>query len=89
MSGSLDDAALTQLRRDRVGFVFQSFNLVPMLTAEENITLPVDLAGKKVDQGWFDYLVEPARYRREALAPPERDVGRPATAGRLCKSVDQ
>ncbi|MGP8207437.1 MAG: ABC transporter ATP-binding protein [Acidimicrobiales bacterium] len=55
--GELDDAALTQLRRDRVGFVFQSFNLVPTLTAEENITLPVDLAGRKVDQGWFDYLV--------------------------------
>jgi putative ABC transport system ATP-binding protein len=55
--GKLDDPALTQLRRDRVGFVFQSFNLVPTLTAEENITLPVDLAGRKVDQGWFDYLV--------------------------------
>jgi putative ABC transport system ATP-binding protein len=55
--GELDDAALTQLRRDRVGFVFQSFNLVPTLTAEENITLPADLAGRKVDQGWFDYLV--------------------------------
>jgi putative ABC transport system ATP-binding protein len=55
--GSLDDAGLTQLRRDRVGFVFQSFNLVPTLTATENITLPLDLAGKKLDQGWFDYLV--------------------------------
>lgn len=40
-----------------VGFVFQSFNLVPTLTAEENITLPTDLAGKKVDREWFDYLV--------------------------------
>ena len=55
--GSLDDAGLTQLRRDRVGFVFQSFNLVPTLTAGENITLPLDLAGRKVDQEWFDYLV--------------------------------
>jgi putative ABC transport system ATP-binding protein len=55
--GLLDDAGLTQMRRDRVGFVFQSFNLVPTLTARENITLPSDLAGKKVDQGWFDYLV--------------------------------
>jgi putative ABC transport system ATP-binding protein len=55
--GSLDDAGLTQLRRDRVGFVFQAFNLVPTLTAAENITLPLDLAGKKLDQGWFDYLV--------------------------------
>src|SRR5271166_1874013 len=55
--GSLDDAGLTQLRRDRVGFVFQSFNLVPTLTAGENITLPLDLAGRKVDHEWFDYLV--------------------------------
>ena len=55
--GDLDDAGLTQLRRDRVGFVFQSFNLVPTLSAAENITLPADLAGRKVDRGWFDYLV--------------------------------
>jgi putative ABC transport system ATP-binding protein len=56
--GGLDDTGLTQMRRDRVGFVFQSFNLVPTLTAGENITLPADLAGKKVDQAWFDYLVQ-------------------------------
>jgi putative ABC transport system ATP-binding protein len=55
--GALDDAKLTQLRRDRMGFVFQSFNLVPTLTAAENITLPADLAGAKVDREWFDYLV--------------------------------
>jgi putative ABC transport system ATP-binding protein len=55
--GGLDDGKLTQLRRDRMGFVFQSFNLVPTLTAAENITLPADLAGTKVDQEWFDYLV--------------------------------
>jgi putative ABC transport system ATP-binding protein len=55
--GKLDDPGLTQLRRDHIGFVFQSFNLVPVLTAGENITLPVDLAGRKVDRGWFDYLV--------------------------------
>ena len=56
--GLLDDAGLTQMRRDRIGFVFQSFNLVPTLTAGENITLPADLAGEKVDRAWFDYLVE-------------------------------
>ncbi len=56
--GRLDDAGLTQLRRDRIGFVFQSFNLVPTLTARENITLPADLAGRQVDEAWFDYLVE-------------------------------
>jgi putative ABC transport system ATP-binding protein len=55
--GLLDDAGLTQMRRDRVGFVFQSFNLVPTLTAEENITLPAALAGTQVDREWFDYLV--------------------------------
>jgi putative ABC transport system ATP-binding protein len=55
--GALDDAALTELRRDRLGFVFQSFNLVPTLTAEENITLPADLAGHKVDRQWFEHLV--------------------------------
>lgn len=56
--GRLDDSGLTQMRRDRIGFVFQSFNLVPTLTARENITLPADLAGRKVDQEWFDYLVQ-------------------------------
>ena len=52
----LDDSDLTDLRRDRVGFIFQSFNLVPMLTAGENITLPVSLAGHKADQEWVGYL---------------------------------
>jgi putative ABC transport system ATP-binding protein len=56
--GHLDDTGLTQMRRDQVGFVFQSFNLVPTLTARENITLPCDLAKTKVDPEWFDYLVK-------------------------------
>ena len=55
--GQLDDAGLTQMRREQIGFVFQSFNLIPTLTARENITLPCDLAKTKVDQAWFDYLV--------------------------------
>ena len=46
------------MRRDRIGFVFQSFNLVPTLTAGENITLPANLAGKPVDKEWFDFLVD-------------------------------
>jgi putative ABC transport system ATP-binding protein len=50
----LDDNALTKLRRDRIGFVFQYFNLIPTLTAGENITLPLDLAGIKPDQAWVD-----------------------------------
>ncbi len=53
----LSDADLTDLRRDRVGFIFQSFNLVPTLTASENITLSADLAGHRVDLAWFDLLV--------------------------------
>ena len=55
--GLLSDRALTQMRRDRIGFVFQSFNLVPTLSAGDNITLPANLAGATVDRGWLDYLV--------------------------------
>jgi len=55
---SLDDRKLTQLRRDRIGFIFQAFNLVPTLTAAENIALPARLAGRKPDRDWFDHVVE-------------------------------
>jgi putative ABC transport system ATP-binding protein len=55
--GALDDKSLTILRRDKVGFVFQQFNLVPTLTAMENITLPLDLAGRKPDKEWVDRVV--------------------------------
>src|SRR6266568_3550163 len=51
--GGLDDAGLTRLRRDKIGFVFQSYNLIPTLSAAENITLPADLAGTKVDRDWL------------------------------------
>ena len=54
---TLDDRALTRLRRERVGFVFQSFNLLPMFTAEQNITLPLEMAGRGVDGGWLELLV--------------------------------
>lgn len=53
----LNDDKLTELRRDRIGFVFQSFNLVPTLTARENIVLPLAIAGQKVDAEWLDSLV--------------------------------
>src|ERR1700749_735834 len=56
--GELDDAGLTKLRRDRIGFVFQYFNLVPTLTAGENITLPIALAGRKPDREWVGYLAK-------------------------------
>jgi putative ABC transport system ATP-binding protein len=55
--GSLSERELTNLRRDRIGFVFQAFNLVPMLSALENITLPLDLAGAPVDREWLDTIV--------------------------------
>jgi len=55
---TLDDAALTRLRRDKIGFVFQAFNLVPVLDAEENILLPLTLAGREPDRAWYEQLVE-------------------------------
>jgi putative ABC transport system ATP-binding protein len=54
---SLNDRKLTKLRRDRLGFIFQAFNLVPTLTAIENITLPMDLAGRKPDTAWLEGVV--------------------------------
>jgi putative ABC transport system ATP-binding protein len=56
--GSLDDRRLTHLRRDRIGFVFQAFNLLPTLTAEENITLPMDIAGRRPDRAWVDRVID-------------------------------
>jgi putative ABC transport system ATP-binding protein len=55
---TLDKTQLTLLRRDRLGFIFQQYNLIPTLTAEENILLPLTLAGEKADQAWFDTIVE-------------------------------
>ncbi|NJC72192.1 ABC transporter ATP-binding protein [Planosporangium thailandense] len=54
----LGDRALTDLRRDKVGFIFQQFNLLPTLTAEENILLPLSIAGRKPDRQWFDTVVD-------------------------------
>ena len=54
----LSDRALTRLRRERIGFVFQSFNLLPTLTAEQNIRLPLDLAGVRADAAWFAHIVD-------------------------------
>ena len=56
--GGLKDRELTQLRREKIGFIFQSFNLLPTLTAAENIVLPLTIAGRKVDTAWFAELVE-------------------------------
>jgi len=56
--GELGDTELTKLRRKHIGFVFQFFNLLPMLTAEENISLPLELAGGKIDKDWVDNVIE-------------------------------
>lgn len=56
--GSLNDRKLTMLRRERLGFIFQAFNLIPTLTAEENIILPISIAGDKPDPEWFDTVVD-------------------------------
>jgi putative ABC transport system ATP-binding protein len=53
----MSDKALTSLRRDKIGFIFQQFNLLPTLTAEENITLPLAIAGRPVDREWFDQVI--------------------------------
>jgi putative ABC transport system ATP-binding protein len=74
--GQLDDGGLTRLRRDRIGFVFQYFNLVPTLTAGENITLPADLAGRKADRDWVGYLAEQLGItKRLGHRPPELSGG--------------
>jgi putative ABC transport system ATP-binding protein len=54
----LGDAGLTKLRREKVGFIFQQFNLLPMLTAAENITLPLSIAGRKPDKQWYDTVID-------------------------------
>jgi putative ABC transport system ATP-binding protein len=54
----LDDGALTKLRRDKLGFVFQFFNLLPVLTAEENLVLPLSIAGRKPDEQWLEQLIQ-------------------------------
>ena len=55
---TLDDTDLTKLRRNHIGFIFQFFNLLPMLSAEENITLPLTIAGEKIDRGWLEQLLD-------------------------------
>jgi putative ABC transport system ATP-binding protein len=61
--GGLDDKSLTLLRRERIGFVFQSFNLVPTLTAGENILLPLSIAGRKPDPEWYDAVIDTVNLR--------------------------
>ena len=73
---SLSEKELTLLRREKVGFVFQTFNLVPTLTAAENITLPLDIAGDRPDPGWFDTVVDTVGLRdRLSHRPSELSGG--------------
>jgi putative ABC transport system ATP-binding protein len=73
---TLDDKRLTALRRDKIGFVFQAFNLLPTLTALENITLPMDIAGRKPDQAWLDEVIDTIGLRpRLAHRPAELSGG--------------
>jgi putative ABC transport system ATP-binding protein len=73
---TLDDKRLTDLRRDKIGFIFQAFNLLPMLTAEENITLPLTIAGRDIDQTWVDQLIDTVGLSaRRAHRPSELSGG--------------
>jgi putative ABC transport system ATP-binding protein len=71
----LSDKQLTRVRRDQVGFVFQAFNLIPTLTAAENITLPIRLAGRKPDQAWFDAVVDTVGLRHRLSHRPSELSG--------------
>ena len=74
--GMLSERQLTRLRRDRIGFIFQSFNLLPTLTAAENITLPLALAGRRPDPAWFDTVIDVVGLRpRLAHRPAELSGG--------------
>ncbi len=73
---SLNDKELTRLRRDKIGFIFQAYNLVPTLSAAENITLPMDIAGRKPDQVWVDRLIDTVELRpRLSHRPSELSGG--------------
>jgi putative ABC transport system ATP-binding protein len=71
----LNDKALTELRRDSVGFVFQAFNLVPTLSAEENILLPLSIAGRKPDPDWYDTVIEAVGLRDRLKHRPNEMSG--------------
>ncbi|MEA2972285.1 MAG: putative transport system ATP-binding protein [Actinomycetota bacterium] len=72
----LHDKDLTRLRRDQVGFIFQAYNLVPTLTALENITLPLDIAGREPDQAWLDKIIDTVGLRpRLSHRPSELSGG--------------
>ncbi len=71
----LNDKQLTNLRRDKIGFVFQAYNLVPTLTAEENIVLPLAIAGRKPDPAWFDNVIDTVDLRSRLKHRPNELSG--------------
>lgn len=73
--GTLSDKKLTLTRRDRIGFIFQAFNLIPTLTALENITLPMSLARKKPDQAWLDQVIDTVGLRNRLTHRPSELSG--------------
>src|SRR3954452_23585158 len=73
--GALGDKELTHLRRERIGFVFQSFNLVPTLTAGENILLPLSIAGRKPDPEWYDAVISTVKLRDRLSHRPNQLSG--------------
>jgi putative ABC transport system ATP-binding protein len=72
---TLNERQLTQLRRDKVGFIFQAYNLVPTLNALENITLPLDLAGRKPDQAWLENVIDTVGLRTRLKHRPSELSG--------------
>ena len=73
--GGLDDKRLTLLRRERIGFVFQSFNLIPTLTAGENILLPLSIAGRRPEPGWYDEVIDTVNLRDRLSHRPNQLSG--------------
>ncbi len=71
----LSDAGLTKLRRDQVGFIFQQFNLLPTLTAEENILLPLSIAGRRPDRAWYDTVIDTVGLRERLHHRPNQLSG--------------
>ena len=79
---TLDEDALSRFRRERIGFVFQSFNLVPSLTAAQNITLPLRLAKRSTDETWLTEVTARVGLAGRIKHKPARALGRPAAARR-------
>src|SRR3954463_11302629 len=83
----MNDKALTSLRRDRVGFVFQQYNLLPTLTAEENITLPLAIAGRKPDKAWMTEVVNAVGLGDRLSHRPAELAGGPPQAGACARAL--